>query len=54
MIQGSYGTSFAFEAVRELVLHSLYRDNAIQPGIPRAVNVSHSAGPQGPKDFVGT
>lgn len=44
----------AFAVVREGFRQDLDRDVALEPGIPRAVNLAHSAGTDRPEDFLRT
>jgi hypothetical protein len=54
MIQRGDGFGFALEALAELRGRNLNGNVAIQPQVPRAVDLAHATRNNGCKDFIGS
>ena len=58
MVQGSYGARLLLESLqprpvlRDFLGQDLERDVALQPGVPRTVDLAHATGAKGSKYFV--
>ena len=53
-VERGNGLGFAIEALRELLLADLDRDDPIEPRVLRAIHVAHGAGSDGGENLVGT